>query len=93
MGSAKPTPALLDAAAVEVLGKPLGYSAEALTEILSPRHFVEVRRTLGGPAPDETLRAAQVSRQLLQADEDWWTNATEALGQAERTLAERSAAL
>ena len=37
----------LDAAAVDVLGRPLGYSSEALKRILSPRYFVEVRRTLG----------------------------------------------
>ena len=34
----------------------------ALAEILSPRHFVNVRRTLGGPAPEETARAAEASR-------------------------------
>ena len=32
-------------------------SEDALQRILSPRHFVEVRRTLGGPAPEETGRA------------------------------------
>ena len=42
----------------ELLGAPLAYSDEALAEILSPRHFVDVRRTLGGPAPEETARAA-----------------------------------
>jgi hypothetical protein len=34
-----------------------------------------------------------VSREQLDADEAWWTNATAALALAERTLAERSAAL
>ena len=34
----------------------------AVTHILSPRHFVEVRTTFGGPAPEETARAAKVSR-------------------------------
>ncbi len=33
------------------------YSDAQIAEIMSPRHFVEVRRTLGGPAPDETARA------------------------------------
>jgi len=85
--------ALLADASTDVLGKPLSYSEEHLTRILSPRHFVEIRKTFGGPAPDETARAAKVSRTQLDADEDWWTNATDALAKAEQTLAERSAAL
>ncbi len=83
----------LDAAAVDVLGRPLGYSPEALKRILSPRYFVEVRRTPGGPAPEETMRAARESRQFLQNDEQWWTSTTEMLAQAERRLGARSAAL
>jgi len=74
----------------EILGAPLAYSDAQLTEILSPRHFVNVRKTLGGPAPEETARAARVSRQQLEADESWWTNATNALADAERKLADRS---
>ena len=35
----------------EEIGLPLQYSDADLTEILAPKHFVEVRRTLGGPAP------------------------------------------
>jgi argininosuccinate lyase len=91
-----PTRSLVDLladASTELLGKPLKYSDAQLTHILSPRHFVEVRRTPGGPAPAETARAASVSRQQLEADEQWWSNVTEALAQAERTLADRSAAL
>jgi argininosuccinate lyase len=77
----------------EVLGAPIAYSETALAKILSPRYFVAVRRTLGGPAPEETARAAAVSRQLLGADDAWWEQATNALAAAERRLAERSAAL
>ncbi|HTX38454.1 MAG TPA: argininosuccinate lyase [Bryobacteraceae bacterium] len=74
-------------------GGAMAYSDEALATILSPRHFVAVRRTLGGPAPEETLRAAQVSREQLETDQQWREKAIAALAQAERTLAERSAAL
>jgi argininosuccinate lyase len=77
----------------DVLGAPIVYSDHALAEILSPRHFVNVRRTLGGPAPDETKRAAEASRLQLEADEGWWHTATGALTEAERRLAGRSAAL
>jgi argininosuccinate lyase len=84
---------LLRDATTELLGAPLPYSEEQLTRILSPRHFVEIRRTLGGPAPEETARAAKVSQQLLEADETWWSQATDALATAEHTLSARSAAL
>ncbi len=51
------------------------YTDAQIAEIMSPRHFVEVRRTLGGPAPDETARAltglaraARARRGLAGAD-------------------------
>jgi argininosuccinate lyase len=77
----------------DVCGTPITYTDAALTEIMSARHFVNVRRTLGGPAPEETARAAAASRQQLEADESWWQHATDALAQAEQKLADRSAAL
>src|SRR5205814_1205794 len=40
-----------------VTGAEIAYDEAALAEILSPQHFVNVRRTYGGPAPSETLRA------------------------------------
>ncbi|OLD16839.1 MAG: hypothetical protein AUJ01_09930 [Acidobacteria bacterium 13_1_40CM_3_65_5] len=89
----RPLSELLADASRDVLGSPLEYSEAQLTEILSPRHFVNVRKTPGGPAPEETARAAKASRQQLEADESWWTNATNALADAERKLADRSASL
>jgi argininosuccinate lyase len=85
--------ALLADASSEVLGKALAYTEAELMHILSPRHFVEIRKTYGGPAPEETARAARVSRDRIEGDEAWWTGASDALVAAERTLAERSAAL
>src|SRR3954470_3664917 len=85
--------ALLTEASTAVLGAPLDYSEERLRHILSPRHFVEIRKTHGGPAPEETARAAKASRARLAADEAQWTAATDALAKAEQTLASRSAAL
>ena len=89
----RPLAGLLEAASRQVLGSALSYSDAELATILSPRHFIAVRKTLGGPAPEETARAAQASRQQLEADEAWWNGATAALAAAERKLAERSAAL
>ncbi len=84
---------LLTEASAAVLDQPLAYSEAELATILSPRHFVEVRKTLGGPAPEETARAAAVSCKNLEADEAWRADATHALEEAQRKLHERSAAL
>jgi argininosuccinate lyase len=89
----RPLSELLAEASREVLGSPLAYSDARLTEILSPRHFVNVRKTFGGPASEETARAAKASHQQLEADDAWWTNATNALADAERKLMERAALL
>src|SRR5712691_4734752 len=67
----RPLADLLADASTELLGAPLAYSEAALAHILSPRYFVEIRRTFGGPAPEETERAAKASRQQLEADEAW----------------------
>ncbi len=80
-------------ASTDLLGTPLNYSEEQLARILSARHFVDVRRTFGGPAPEETRRASDASRALLAADEEWWNGATGALSEAQRRLTQRSAAL
>jgi argininosuccinate lyase len=84
---------LLAAASTEVLGSPIAYSDAELETILSPRHFVAVRQTHGGPAPEVTARATAVSRQQLADDEGWSRTASAALAAAEQRLAERSRAL
>ncbi|MBI4487290.1 MAG: argininosuccinate lyase [Acidobacteria bacterium] len=89
----RPMAELLADTSNDLLGAPIRYSEAALLEILSPRHFVNVRRTLGGPAPEETGRAIAASRTQLDADTNWWTTATNALTEAERVLAARSAEL
>jgi len=89
----RPLVDLLADASKELLGTPLTYSEAELTRVLSPRYFVEIRQTFGGPAPEETARAAKASRQQLEADEGWWSSSTDALTKAERLLADRSAAL
>ena len=92
-GSAYPLAQLLAEASSEALGAPVVFAEADLDRLLSPRHFVDVRRTLGGPAPVETARAAAVSRAKLGADQEWWAAAKGALEDAERTLAARAASL
>ncbi|MDR3703841.1 MAG: argininosuccinate lyase [Candidatus Sulfopaludibacter sp.] len=91
--ASRPLAELLAEVSQGLLGAPIRYSEEELATILSPRHFVNIRQTWGGPAPGETARAAQASRIRLEADGEWLRQATEALRVAEKRLAERSAAL
>jgi argininosuccinate lyase len=88
-----PLSQLLARVSAEVAGRTIAYSDPDLARILSPRHFVEVRTTPGGPAPSETARAAQLSHAQLEADEGWWSTTTAGLAAAERRLAERASAL
>ena len=92
-GDTRPLPEILASVSASSLGAPLVFSDAELREILSPRHFVDVRRTLGGPAPVETARAAAASRSQLAADQEWWARAKVALEEAERALAARAATL
>ena len=58
----------------------------SLEHIMSPQYFVEVRRTLGGPAPDETARALAEQRQLLDRDRVAWRTRRDELARAEQQL-------
>ncbi|HXG89354.1 MAG TPA: argininosuccinate lyase [Vicinamibacterales bacterium] len=84
--------ALTDAS-TELLGTAIDYSEERLEQIMSPRHFVNVRKTLGGPAPSETARAVAASRQLLAEDGVRWTARRTALESSEQLLEDRVRAL
>jgi argininosuccinate lyase len=84
---------ILREVALEVTGREVSYGDDELAELLSPRHFVDVRRTLGGPAPEMTTQALAASRALLAGDEGWLAETRRALNGAERRLAERRMAL
>jgi argininosuccinate lyase len=71
----------------------LGYTDEELTHILSARHFVETRRTHGGPAPGETSRALEASRELLRQDQAWLDAVHKEADDADARRRERAAAL
>jgi argininosuccinate lyase len=88
-----PLAASLAAVSADLLGAPLRYSEEQIAEIMSPRHFVDVRRTLGGPAPDETARATADARAALDADRGWLARTRAALAAADGRLRQRREAL
>jgi hypothetical protein len=94
--AADPSAPLGDAVAEATAGLPGGpvrCEEPALQALLSPRHFVEVRRTLGGPAPEETARALGVSGSVLAADRAWLRETLDGLHAAALDLTRRSAAL
>ena len=71
----------------------LNYTDEEIRRMLEAKNFVEVRRTPGGPAPAETTRALEASRQLRDRDRGWLTDVRQRLTRAEALRRERSAAL
>jgi argininosuccinate lyase len=71
----------------------LPYTEHELAQIASARHFVEVRRTPGGPAPGETARAIDVSRHQLDRDREWLAMTAQQLSDAAHRRQERAAAL
>ena len=77
----------------DALGAPLELTAAELSQIMSPRHFVDVRRTLGGPSPIETSRAVEQAGAALDADRAWLTRARAAATAAEERLRTRSLGL
>jgi argininosuccinate lyase len=77
----------------EVLGARLEYTDAEVAKILSPTHFIDVRRTLGGPAPVETSRALRASRDALARDQAWLTRVRDRLASAEARLNDRLEAL
>ncbi|MGH3320894.1 MAG: argininosuccinate lyase [Streptosporangiaceae bacterium] len=67
--------ATLDAAAQEVVGRPLGLSDRDLAEVLDPRRVVLTRTARGGAAPAEVARMATeraVDAQDLRATAQQW---------------------
>ncbi|MGE0451014.1 MAG: argininosuccinate lyase [Vicinamibacterales bacterium] len=88
-----PAADILARASASVAGSPIAFSAEELDRILSPRHFVTIRRTYGGPAPDETRRTAALSRAALDEHAAGVDASRGALRESEQRLRERAAAL
>ncbi len=88
-----PLGAMLATVSGDLLGAPLEYTDAQIAEILSPRHFVNVRKTLGGPAPEETTRALTQSDAVLERDRAWLKRVGDALRAADAQLDARSRAL
>jgi argininosuccinate lyase len=55
----------------EITGTAIEYTDAELDTLLSPEHFVAIRRTHGGPAPEVTGAALDDSRARLTDDRAW----------------------
>jgi argininosuccinate lyase len=88
-----PPATLLRQVSKDVTGTAIVYTDAQLAEILSPRHFVDVRKTYGGPSPSETARAIEVSKKALQQDDDWLRDTRGRLARADDQLKQVSASL
>jgi argininosuccinate lyase len=88
-----PLGATLAMVSSDLIGVPLQYSDAQIADIMSARHFVDVRRTLGGPAPAETARAIGASRDALARDRGWLAETAERLTAADERLRQRAQAL
>jgi argininosuccinate lyase len=83
----------LEKASQAILGRPLQYGEHDLLRIMSPSHFVEVRKTRGGPSPAETSRAITESARLLHRDREAWRSYRSRLQDAETQLSAAARAL
>lgn len=93
LGSGDLTLKQLQAAAQEVLGRPLDFTQAQLARALDPQHFVEVRTGLGGVSADSTGALLTELNAKVQADRAWLEHARERLKQAATTRAQAAAQL
>ncbi len=82
----EPRAQLLREVSSSVLGRPVEFDEKRLSEVLSARYFVEVRKTAGGPSPSEVARALSQSRELLESDLNWLAGTRAGLERADRQL-------
>ncbi len=88
-----PVASIVAGASAELTGSAIRYDEDRLAALLGARHFVDVRVTPGGPAPERTAEALSASHDRLAADGRWLGGARRGLVEGETGLARRSAAL
>jgi argininosuccinate lyase len=79
---------MLDRAAVEYRGEPVGLSAESIRRALDPVAGVHHRTITGSPGPEEMRKQIAASRQLLERDRTTLAERRRKLVEAERRLEE-----
>ena len=77
---------LLDEAAIEYCGKPIGLSKRAPKAALDPTNAVNARKLYGGPAPEQTKARAAEARGRVKADRASLEEKERKLNKAEELL-------
>ncbi len=80
---------MIDAAAVELLGRPLGFENRDLAGVLDPRSIVETRRATGGAAPAVVSEMAESSASNAAALRDQATDHLDVFRAAETEVVRR----
>ena len=85
--------AMLDAAAEQHTGRPVGLAGRDLSEVLDPRHIVATRTAAGGAAPAVVEAMAASCREQAKTFLDLARQRRAGFRAAERDLTERATAL
>jgi argininosuccinate lyase len=80
------TPAMIDAAALLIIGRELGIEIERLGAYLAPRRFIEKRTVLGGPAAPAIREYLTLERGRLELDQQWLDEKRRRIALAEENL-------
>ena len=80
------TPAMIDSAALLIIGRELGIEIERLGAYLAPRRFIEKRTVRGGPAPAAIRENLAMERARLEGDQRWLEEKRRRIALAEENL-------
>ncbi len=83
------TPALIDSAALLVIGRELGIEIERLGGFLAPRRFIEKRAMTGGPAAPAVREYLEIEKGRLRDDLQWIEETRRRIALAEENLSIR----
>jgi argininosuccinate lyase len=85
--------AVLDEAARQVLGRPLGLTGRDLESLADPADLVATRQCLGGAAVEPVHAMLEECRKLVDDAESWRRNASRFLDRSEKDLLEHASVL
>ena len=88
-----PLAALVAEASAAVAGRAITLGAEEAARVLSPEHFVAVRNTWGGPAPEVVETAIAAADERIRRDRETLGRLREGVNGARRVLDDALAAL
>src|SRR6202044_670590 len=76
----------------QLTGRALELDRQALHRALDPRHFVDVRKTPGGPSPEVLAQTITAARERLADDTSWVEAAAAHIERAKQQLDEETEA-